>query len=157
MPGPDPRQGRRVGRDDEVDRETRVLMQTSTSLRCSTSQQVTHAATARRHAAKLELDDHARLGLPGHVDRRRMPGNGATPAEFCDAMRELAQGSGAIALALSMQTRQVVIAAGRWRHERAPVAVFLRRVNAEELILVTSGGSDWLAGFGRAERVDVND
>jgi len=47
-------------------------------------------------------------------------------------------------------------ASGRRRHEGAPVAAFVRRVNAEELILVTSGGSDWLAGFGRAERV-VND
>lgn len=80
-------------------------------------------------------------------------GGGATHAELCDAMRELAHGCGATALALSMHTHQVVIAAWRWRHEGAPVAAFLRRVAAEELILVTSGGSDWLAGSGRAESV----
>jgi acyl-CoA dehydrogenase len=53
-----------------------------------------------------------------------------------------------------MHTHQVAIPAWRWRHEGAAVEPFLRRVAAEELILVTSGGSDWVAGSGRAERVD---
>ena len=44
--------------------------------------------------------------------------------------------------------------AWRWRHDGAPVEPFLRRVAAEELILVTSGGSDFLAGSGVAEKVD---
>jgi alkylation response protein AidB-like acyl-CoA dehydrogenase len=81
-------------------------------------------------------------------------GGGTSHAEMCDVLRTLAHGCGSTALALSMHTHQVLIPAWRWRHERAPVEPFLRRVAAEELILVTSGGSDWLAGSGRAEKVD---
>jgi alkylation response protein AidB-like acyl-CoA dehydrogenase len=80
-------------------------------------------------------------------------GGGASHAELCEAMRTLAQGCSSTALALSMHTHQVLIPVWRWRHERAPVEPFLRRLAAEELILASSGGSDWLAGSGRAEKV----
>ena len=53
-----------------------------------------------------------------------------------------------------MHTHQVLIPAWRWRHEQGAGRAALRRVAAEELVLVTSGGSDWLAGSGRAEKVD---
>ena len=66
----------------------------------------------------------------------------------------LAQYCSSTALALAMHTHQVAIPAWRWRHEGAPVEPFLRRVASEELILVSSGGSDWLAGSGRAEKVE---
>ena len=81
-------------------------------------------------------------------------GGGASHAELCDMVRVLAQYCGSTALALSMHTHQVAIPAWRWRHEGAPVEAFLRRVAAEHLVLVSSGGSDWLAGSGRADRVD---
>jgi acyl-CoA dehydrogenase len=81
-------------------------------------------------------------------------GGGASHAELSDMLRVLAQSCGSTALALAMHTHQVAIPAWRWRHESAPVEKFLRRVAAEELVLVTSGGSDWLAGSGRAEKVD---
>jgi alkylation response protein AidB-like acyl-CoA dehydrogenase len=80
-------------------------------------------------------------------------GGGASHAELCAMVRELGQHCGSTALALAMHTHQVAIAAWRWRHEGAPVEPLLRRVAAEEAILVTSGGSDWLAGSGRAEKV----
>jgi alkylation response protein AidB-like acyl-CoA dehydrogenase len=81
-------------------------------------------------------------------------GGGATFHELGTLLRVLAQYCGSTALALAMHTHQVAIPTWRWRHEGAPVEPFLRRVAAEELILVSSGGSDWLAGSGRAERVD---
>jgi len=81
-------------------------------------------------------------------------GGGASHAELCTMLRVLAQYCGSTALALAMHTHQVAIPAWRWRHEGAPVEPFLRRVAAEELILATSGGSDWLAGSGRAEKVE---
>jgi len=80
-------------------------------------------------------------------------GGGASHAELCAMVRVLGQHCGSTALALAMHTHQVAIAAWRWRHEGAPVEPLLRRVAAEEAILVTSGGSDWLAGSGRAEKV----
>ena len=81
-------------------------------------------------------------------------GGGASHAELCALVRGLGQHCGSTALALAMHTHQVAIAAWRWRHDGAPVEPLLRRVAAEETILVTSGGSDWLAGSGRAEKVD---
>ena len=38
--------------------------------------------------------------------------------------------------------------------QQAPVEGLLKRVAAENLILVSSGGSDWLPSSGRAERVE---
>jgi alkylation response protein AidB-like acyl-CoA dehydrogenase len=81
-------------------------------------------------------------------------GAGASHAELADALRVLATYCSSTALALSMHTHQVLIATWRWRHERAPVEPFLRRVALEELVLVSSGGSDWLPGSGTAEKVD---
>jgi alkylation response protein AidB-like acyl-CoA dehydrogenase len=81
-------------------------------------------------------------------------GGGASHAEMCEMLRTLAHGCSSTALALSMHTHQVLVPAWRWRHERAPVDDLLRRLAADELILASSGGSDWLTGSGRAERVD---
>jgi acyl-CoA dehydrogenase len=81
-------------------------------------------------------------------------GGGASHAELCTLVRVLGQHCGSTALALAMHTHQVAIAAWRWRHDGAPMELLLRRVADQEAILVTSGGSDWLAGSGRAEKVD---
>src|SRR5438094_2536241 len=81
-------------------------------------------------------------------------GGGASHAELCEVLRTLAHACSSTALAFSMHTHQVLIPVWRWRHDRAPVDGFLRRLAAEELILASSGGSDWLTGSGRAEKVD---
>jgi alkylation response protein AidB-like acyl-CoA dehydrogenase len=81
-------------------------------------------------------------------------GGGASQAELADVLRVLATYCSSTALALSMHTHQVLIPTWRWRHERAPVESFLRRVAGEELVLVSTGGSDWVAGSGTAEKVD---
>jgi acyl-CoA dehydrogenase len=81
-------------------------------------------------------------------------GGGATQAEMCDVLRILAHGCSSTALALAMHTHQLLIPTWRWRHEGAPVEAFLRRVASQELVIASSGGSDWLAGSGRAEKVE---
>jgi alkylation response protein AidB-like acyl-CoA dehydrogenase len=53
-----------------------------------------------------------------------------------------------------MHTHQVAILAWRWLHQKAPVEPLLKRVAAERIILLSSGGSDWVAGSGKAEKVD---
>ena len=54
-----------------------------------------------------------------------------------------------------MHTHQVAIPAWRWTHQKAAaVEPLLRRVAAERIQLVSSGGSDWIAGSGKAEKVD---
>ena len=81
-------------------------------------------------------------------------GGDASHAELCDLLRTLGRSCGSTALALSMHTHLVAAAVWRRQHDRAPVEPLLRRVAAEELILVSSGGSDWLASSGRATQVE---
>ena len=61
-------------------------------------------------------------------------GGGAELAEMCAVLRTLAHACSSTALALAMHTHQVLIPTWRWRHERAPVEPFLRRVATEELV-----------------------
>jgi acyl-CoA dehydrogenase len=80
-------------------------------------------------------------------------GGDASHAELCVMLRALARYCGSTALALAMHTHLVATAAYRWRHDTAPVDGLLRRVAAEQLVLVSTGGSDWIDGSGRAVEV----
>ena len=81
-------------------------------------------------------------------------GLGVSHAELCEMLRVLAHSCGSTGLAFAMHTHQVAINAWRWRHQKAPVDGLLKRVAAENLILLSSGGSDWLKGAGTAMKVD---
>jgi acyl-CoA dehydrogenase len=81
-------------------------------------------------------------------------GGGASHRELCDMLRTLAHACPSTALALAMHTHVLYSTVWRWQHAKAPVEPFLRRVAAEELVLVSSGGSDFLAGSGTAEKVE---
>jgi alkylation response protein AidB-like acyl-CoA dehydrogenase len=81
-------------------------------------------------------------------------GGGASLGELSHFLREIAHGCGSTALALSMHTHQVMIPAWRWRNEGGVGEPLLRRVAAEELVLVSSGGSDWLDSSGTMEKVE---
>jgi acyl-CoA dehydrogenase len=85
---------------------------------------------------------------------RELGGGGADYAELAAMLRRLAHHCGSTALALAMHTHQIAVNSWRWRHEQAPVDALLRKVAAEELVLLTSGGSDWLASSGEAVRVE---
>ena len=73
-------------------------------------------------------------------------GGGATPAELSGMLRTLAGYCGSTALAFAMHTHAVALPAWRWRRTPEPVEGLLKRVAAENLTLVSSGGSDWLDG-----------
>lgn len=81
-------------------------------------------------------------------------GGGASHAELCDMLRRLAHYCGSTALAFSMHTHMTAINVWRWRHDKAPVEPLLKRVAAEHIVLLSSGGSDWLPGSGTAEKVE---
>jgi alkylation response protein AidB-like acyl-CoA dehydrogenase len=54
-----------------------------------------------------------------------------------------------------MHTHQVAIPAWRWTHQKAaPVKPLLERIAKERILILSSGGSDWVAGSGKAEKVD---
>jgi len=86
---------------------------------------------------------------------KELGGAGAEVAELAEMLRELAHHCGSTGLAFSMHTHQVAIPAWRWRHQKAAaMEPLLRRVAAEKIILLSSGGSDWIAGSGKAVKVD---
>ena len=81
-------------------------------------------------------------------------GGGATVAELAGMLRTLAHHCSSTALALSMHTHLVATAAWRWKNQKAPVDGLLKRIAAEDLVLVSTGGADWLLGSGNATKVD---
>jgi alkylation response protein AidB-like acyl-CoA dehydrogenase len=81
-------------------------------------------------------------------------GGGVSHAEMCALIRRLAQSCSSTALAFSMHTHIVSVAAWRREHDKAPTEGLLKRVATEGLVLVSSGGSDWLKSAGKAERVE---
>lgn len=81
-------------------------------------------------------------------------GGGADIDALAGMLRILAYHCPSTALAFSMHTHQVAIPAWRWvHHKAAAVEPLLRRVAAERILLLSSGGSDWIGGSGRAEKV----
>ena len=102
-------------------------------------------------------DNYAEL-REAHVFSAGVPtelgGGGASHAELGAILQTLARYCSSTALALSMHTHLVATAAWRWRNEGAPVEPLLRRIAAEQLVLISSGGSDWLQGSGKAEPVE---
>ena len=97
------------------------------------------------------LRDHGFLGLAVPTE---LGGGGLSRIELAHMLRELAHYCGATALVLSMHTHTVAAAAWRWRYQKAPTDGLLKRVAAERLQLLSSGGSDWLPGSGTAEKVE---
>ena len=86
---------------------------------------------------------------------RELGGGGAEVRELADMLRVLAHACGSTALAFSMHTHQVAVPAWRWRHRQvAAVEPLLRRIAAERIFLLSSGGSDWIGGSGSARRVE---
>jgi len=116
-------------------------------------------ARAAKHDAEdlFVADAFARLKAEGFFKAlvpAELGGGGAEIADICNVIRRLAAGCGSTALAFSMHCHLVAVAAWRWRNEKAPTDGLLKRVAAENLILISSGGSDWLKSAGTATKVE---
>ena len=86
---------------------------------------------------------------------KELGGGGHDVDELAAMLRELAHHCSSTALAFAMHTHQVAIPAWRWVHQKAaPVEPLLKRIAAEKIIMLSSGGSDWIAGTGKAEKVE---
>lgn len=82
-------------------------------------------------------------------------GGDADVRTLAEMLRVMAHACSSTALAFSMHTHQVAIPAWRWRHQQVTaVEPLLKRVAAERLILLSSGGSDWIGGSGKAVKVE---
>jgi indole-3-acetate monooxygenase len=86
---------------------------------------------------------------------KELGGGGASIDELAAMLRTLAHHCPSTALAFSMHTHQVAIPAWRFVHQKVAAAEpLLKRVAAERILLLSSGGSDWIAGSGKAEKVE---
>ncbi len=107
---------------------------------------------------RFVADNFAMLKSSGLVEAgvpRELGGGGADVDELAAMLRTLAYHCGSTALAFSMHTHQVAIPAWRWTHQKAtPVEPLLKRIASERILLLSSGGSDWIAGSGKAEKVE---
>jgi alkylation response protein AidB-like acyl-CoA dehydrogenase len=121
------------------------------------------AETLAAHAAARDADEQfvfegyqalKDAGLFKAFVPAELGGYGATNTEICRVIRRLGAACGSTALAFSMHSHLVSVAAWRWRHQNAPTDGLLKRVAAEDLVLVSSGGSDWLASGGTATKAD---
>ncbi|HEU4958666.1 MAG TPA: acyl-CoA dehydrogenase family protein, partial [Sphingomicrobium sp.] len=121
------------------------------------------AASIAEHASKHDADDSfvsegfAALEDAGFFTAlvpTELGGGGASVGEICDAIRIIGAACGSTALAAAMHSHIVAVAAWRWKNQGAPTDGLLKRIAAEKLKLVSSGGSDWLKSAGTMEKVE---
>lgn len=120
-------------------------------------------AVIAQHAARHDAEDsfvaegYAALKAEG-LFKALVPvefgGGGATVAEIAAVIRRLGATCGSTALAFAMHSHLVAVAAWRLKNQGAPTEGLLKRVAGEDLVLVSSGGSDWLASGGEAVKVE---
>lgn len=103
----------------------------------------------KENFAELSRRGVLEAGVPAELG-----GGGATVRDLCGFLRALAPHCPSTALALSMHFHQVAITAWRWCHQNAPVEPLLRRIAKDRIVLVSTGGGDWLESSGRAEKVE---
>ena len=107
-----------------------------------------HDAFVTSNFARMKADQLFSAAVPTEFG-----GGGATYAEVCDFIRILAQGCGSTALAYSMHSH--LLAATIWRLGQGhPVQPLLERIVNEQLVLISTGASDWLESSGTARQVD---
>ncbi len=107
---------------------------------------------------RFVAENYALLKEAGLVEAgvpTELGGGGAEVPELAEMLRILGRACGSTALAFSMHTHQVAIPAWRWCHQKVAAAEpLLKRIAAERIILLSSGGSDWIGGSGKAEKVE---
>lgn len=99
--------------------------------------------------AALKTAGAFEVGVPAELG-----GGGASHADLCAMIRDLAHHCGSTALAFSMHTHLIATLSYIWRSGNKGPEPLLRRVAAERLVLISTGGSDWLASSGRLVKVD---
>lgn len=115
------------------------------------------AAASHDGADTFAADNYELLKREGFFEAHvpsELGGQGVSYRDMCAIIRRLGASCGSTALAFSMHTHLIAVAAWRWRKQNAPTDALLRRVAAEDLVLVSSGGSDWLKGAGVAVKAE---
>lgn len=127
------------------------------SLAASLGEQFAVRDTEADESDVFVADNIARLKTTGLIAAGvpiELGGGGASYSDLCAVLRILGRYSSSTALAFSMHTHQVMIPTWRWHNQKAPVDGLLKRIATEQLILLSSGGSDWLQSAGTAVKVE---
>lgn len=135
---------------------TRTLAEAATELAESCAEHAAAHDEAESFVAQ-NIEAAAELGLLEAGVPAELGGGGADIRALGDMLRRIAHGCSSTALALSMHTHQVAFPAWRWHHlpdTRDKTEPLLRGVAAERLVLLSSGGGDWIGGSGTAEPVE---
>jgi len=97
------------------------------------------------------LRDNGFFGLAVPVE---FGGGGLSRTELAAMLGELARYCSSTALAFAMHTHPAAAQVWRWQNQKAPVEPLLKRIAGERIQILSSGGSDWLAGSGTATKVE---
>lgn len=114
-------------------------------------------AAAHDRDDSFVAEGYARLKQAGFFKAlvpAELGGGGASVTTVGHCIRIVGRTCGATALVFSMHSHLVAVAAWRREHQGAPTEGLLRKVAGEDVILVSTGGNDWLGSNGEAVRVD---
>lgn len=103
----------------------------------------------RENFEALKASGYMAIAVP-----EELGGLGATLRQMVFAQAELARYCGATALAVNMHIDITATNVYRWKHGMAAAEGLLRKVAADKLILMTSGGTDGLWPAAMARRVE---
>lgn len=80
-------------------------------------------------------------------------GGGMSYRELCDVVRALAGYCASTALTFSMHQHIIALTVYNYLHDK-PGKPMLEKVAANELVLISTGGNDWLTSVGTMEKVE---
>jgi len=96
------------------------------------------------------FDELRASGLLAAAVPTELGGRGMEVPELAEMLKTMARACSSTALAFSMHTHIVALAAWRWRNQKAPMAPLLERVARDRIVLISTGGGDWLDSSGDA-------
>jgi alkylation response protein AidB-like acyl-CoA dehydrogenase len=117
------------------------------------------APHAERHDRDATFVDEglramSEAGLLAIAVPTELGGEGATPRQVALVQRELAHHCGSTALATSMHQHVTSFTAWRYRRGLPGAEATLKRIAAEGIVLVSTGGADFTMPRGEASKVD---
>jgi acyl-CoA dehydrogenase len=95
-------------------------------------------------------DELRASGLLAAAVPHELGGQGMEIPELAEMLRTMARSCSSTALAFSMHTHIVALAAWRLKNQKAPTAPLLEKVARERVVLISTGGGDWLDSSGEA-------
>lgn len=104
--------------------------------------------------ASENIDDLVAAGFFRMAIPSQLGGGGASYEETCRTVAELAKGCPATALSFAMHTHLVAANVWKYRNGKPDADAVLRKIASQNLILVSTGATDWVSSNGTATRTE---